>query len=248
MTAFVKQRNDKRLHRLSFFVRISSKVKPTLKLKKKHNKLSFRRTAKMSKTSKGGDESVESFVNDDSENVYAFWSEIIASVVFFFVFVGIFYFTIACKIEGTVITKNINLIVDDFTQNLTAVVPSGDKLQFNTAVSQSLVIDPATLANLEQQDTAVATANTALLKKAIEYIVGVSILGLIMITALYFFARSKGKPFNVKKILIHTSIVTVFVALTEFCFLSLVGSNFITADANYVKHSVVESVIQFGAS
>ena len=44
-----------------------------------------------------GDTSLEGLIGDDN-NVYAWWAEIIASVVLFFAFVATFYLTIAARI------------------------------------------------------------------------------------------------------------------------------------------------------
>jgi len=162
-------------------------------------------------------------------------SSILCGVSLISVFIVIFFFTYASKVEKNIVQERCTEIVDDLTSGLDAV-PKTYKDQIYSQVAPYLTVPPA----IEEQDAIVAEQNKKLLKKSA--IVAGSFL---VLSFLAVFVLSRIFNFSFLDIVKTNLIILVFVGLTEFTFLTFFAQNYITIDSNFVKETVVKTVADF---
>jgi hypothetical protein len=94
--------------------------------------------------------------------------------------------------------------------------------------------------NMAEADEYVEKSNKELLITAAKFIGGFVVAGFALIM---FISNKYNIPLY--DILIHNIIILVFVALTEYCFLTFIAQNYITADPNFVKLAVVKELKKY---
>lgn len=151
------------------------------------------------------------------------------------VFIAIFFFTYASKVEQKIVQERCIEIVDDLTSPLSGI-PLEYKNLIRKQINPYLTVSPS----LEQEDQKVAQQNRALLKKTVTV---VSVF--LVVTFLIIFILSRIYGFSFIEILENNLLVLIFVALTEFVFLTFFAQNYITIDANFIKEKVAGTVAQF---
>lgn len=163
------------------------------------------------------------------------YANMILNIVLISCFVGIFYFTYAAKVEQTVIQNQVQLVVDSFTNNVSNVV---DTQQYQNQINNFLTISPTQQSNFDQMDASVAANNEKLLLWSGLFFVIFFILGIISV----FFIWKKNKDFSLLTLISRNIILLFAIALTEFSFLYFIASNYMTADTNYVKKIIIDSI------
>jgi ABC-type siderophore export system fused ATPase/permease subunit len=159
-------------------------------------------------------------------------ANIILHVIFISSFIGIFFFTYAAKVEEQVLKDQVDYLVNDM----------GSMIKFlpeNTRNLAKAYIGTLKTPDMSAQDAQVEESNKKLLKKAITVIAISLLVGLGVVFWMYI-----KYGFDIKELLINNLIVLVFVAITEFVFLTYVGAKYITADPNFVKKTLIESVAE----
>jgi hypothetical protein len=163
-------------------------------------------------------------------------ANVIIATAMISVFIGVFFFTYASKIEQDIVVKRTTEIVDSMVSSA-QIIPPSEKALISTQIAPNLTIP----ASLEQQDAEVAAANKQLMIYAAKAIaIFVSICVIVVGCLVYYYKLPLGELIQ------NNLIILVFVALTEFIFLTFFAQNYITIDGNYVKKTVVESLISFG--
>ena len=157
-------------------------------------------------------------------------ANIILHVVLISVFIGVFFFTYATFIEERIVVSQVNYLIDDFADEI-EVLPKTYKTVLNTVISN---IDKP---DMSVQDAQVKENNKALLNKVI-IILSVSLV--IGISSVYYLSRNY--DFSFKELLYKNLIGLVFVGLTEFVFLTFIATSFRSADPNYVKRKILETL------
>ena len=151
------------------------------------------------------------------------------------VFIVIFFFTYASKIEQKIVEERCTEIVDDLTTPLSSI-PGEYKNLIREKIAPYLTVSPS----MEQEDQKVAEQNRMLLKKS------VLIVSVFLISAfLIIFILSRIYRFSFIEILENNLLILIFVGITEFVFLTFFAQNYITIDANFIKEKVVTTVVQF---
>lgn len=166
---------------------------------------------------------------------------IILNVVLISTFIGIFFFTYAAKVEEEIVIDQVNIIVDDFTGDISSLVSPETLRLSKPFILNALTLSPEQISKLSVNDAASADHNKKLkIKAAIA-------LGIILIVGLagVFYIWSKNKDFDLKKLFIANGIILFFVGLTEFAFLTVIAKNYRTADSNFVKKVIVENIKNF---
>lgn len=154
------------------------------------------------------------------------------------IFIVVFFFTYAAKIEQQIVEERCTEIVDDLT-SVVAQLPQDYKNMISAEISPYLVVPPS----LAAEDSIVEAQNKALLKKAAIF---VSIFVVITFSIIFIMSRVFG--FSFLEILKGNFLVLLFVALTEFVFLTFFAKNYITIDANFVKQKIVQSITNLDTS
>lgn len=159
-----------------------------------------------------------------------FIANVIISVTLIATFIGIFFFTIAAKIEQQIVQKQTQALVQDLVQ-YKVFLPDSSKLL------TSVVINTIEAPNMEAADAQAKASNNALLKKAAKAIIIGNIIAISAVLLLY----SKSK-FDIMHLLKENLFILIFVGLTELAFLLLIGRAYITADPNFVKYYIVKTI------
>lgn len=158
------------------------------------------------------------------------FASIMMSVMFVSTFICVFYFTYAVHIEQNVIKKQVESIVDDFTDDL-AFLPSstlGKLKQYTSSVE---------LKGTDEADAKVEEANKKIFYDAIKVISISLVIGLLGITAASFYYK-----FSMVELLKKNSLILGAIALTEFIFLTCFGQHYMSADPNTVKYELINSI------
>ena len=162
---------------------------------------------------------------------------IIIATAMISVFLGIFFFTYAAKVEQKIVVARSTQIVDDLIVTAKNSIPPAQKELIKNEIVPYLTVPDS----LEKEDAEVATANKALMKNAFKAIAVFVALCSILVAIISIFFKVP-----VIDLVKDNLIILIFVGLTEFTFLTFFAQNYITIDSNYVKEKILESLISFG--
>ena len=175
-----------------------------------------------------------------------FVANVICQVIFFFVFVTIFYFTYAKFVENSILTEQINFLIDQtITPELEFICKNN--LADCGSLSQALpgYINPDD-PSVKRSDALIEKTNNEILSKAIKMVIISFIIAFVVIIALYFVSKNINsgffKKFNLLTILGESTIIIIFVAITETVFLTYFASRYITVDVNAIKVVLLEKL------
>lgn len=186
--------------------------------------------------------------SQDHGSWYEWFAEVILAIALAATAVSVIYYTLGVKVEGQVVTNNLNIVLGDLVGTITDIIPS--ELAANqTAIENALVLPASLQAAFVTQDAAVTAANNALMTQV--FIILGAVLGgaIVIIAILWYVAKKKGQPFSLKHLLVKILILSAFgVAMVEICFLYGVAANFQSASANEVKKAVIVQTLAYGAS
>ena len=155
--------------------------------------------------------------------------KIIVNIVLMATFLGIFFFTYGAYIEKTVVKTQVEFAVNDLMKDI--------KYFGGNNISKAFNLIP--MPNMEEEDKKVREANKKLLKQVTMMLV--IFFGLGMITA---YALAKKYKISLSKILKQSSIILGAIAVTEYTFLTFIGSKYRSLDTNYVKKTVLQALQQ----
>jgi hypothetical protein len=162
-------------------------------------------------------------------------ANIIMATAFISIFLGVFFFTYASKIEEKIVIERSTEIVQDLTTSLLLISPQ-QKQVLRSVVLPSLQVS----SNLADQDKQVQIANKQLIRKAV---IAISIFVFVCSILIGFLAYFFQIP--LVELLKNNLLILCFVALTEFIFLTFFAQYYITIDSNFVKKQLADSLISF---
>jgi hypothetical protein len=163
---------------------------------------------------------------------------IIMATAMISVFLGIFFFTYAAKVEQKIVVARSTQIVDDLIVTAKNNMNPTQKSVVETEIMPYLVVPES----LEQADAEVAAANKELMKNAFKAIAVFVALCSILVGIIAFFFKVP-----LVDLIKDNLIILIFVGLTEFIFLTFFAQNYITIDSNYVKEKIIQTMITFGS-
>jgi len=156
---------------------------------------------------------------------------ILLNIAFIATFLTIFFFTYANKIEKNVIEAQMEYITNNFLDNISLFIPDDKK----KIISQYL--NYVNIPDLSVQDNKIKDSNNKIMISAIKIVATFFVLT-ILVTAIL--AYNYG--FSYKEILIQSILTIIIVGVIEYTFLTKFGSKFISADVNFVKYKIVETL------
>ena len=154
----------------------------------------------------------------------------ILNVIFIACLIALFFFFYATKIEEQIVKDQMAYIVQDFTDSL-QVMTTEQKNTLNKSLNQM------TLPDLSKQDNEVEQANGDLFQSAM-ILVGIFVacgLAVVYIMGKYY-------ELDYKTLFKETFIAVFFVGLTEYLFLTYLGTSFRSADPNKVKKTIIDTL------
>jgi hypothetical protein len=158
-------------------------------------------------------------------------ANILLHVILISSFLVVFFFTYASRVEREIVENQSKTIVTDIMKEITVFVPSEAMPDIKEGVRTIQSPD------MKAQDDQVKAANAALFKKTLTQISVVVIVGMLCV-----FIMSKVFKFSMSELLVHNLIILVFVAITEFVFLTYFAKNYRTIDSNYIKYTALKAI------
>jgi hypothetical protein len=157
-------------------------------------------------------------------------SSIFMMVIFVASFLALFFFVYATKVEEQVVEHQVDFIVNDLISPTRML--SKEQSKYLRAAIQ--LIDPP---DMSKEDNEVVEHNKKVFTDAIKIIIIFVVVGIAII---YFLAKKYN--FSFKEILKNNLIVLCFVGITEYIFLTYIGSAFYSANPYYVKKLIVDKL------
>lgn len=160
-------------------------------------------------------------------------ADIAINVLFVATFLGVFFFTVAAGIEGEVVKDQVKYLVNDFTSNLD-MLPD----QYLNILRNKLI--QSEQPNLTEIDQKVQESNNDVFSTAMMLLTITLVIGLICV---HIASRYYG--FDMWHLLKRNLLILVFIGLTEYTFLMIFGRNYISADPNFVKLTLLNKLTSF---
>lgn len=152
------------------------------------------------------------------------------------VFIGFFFFTYASRIEKNVVEVRTKSIIKDLMKDVRAFTPENLWKGLSPVINAKLQAP-----DMSAEDDEVETNNKVLLRKAVMTLTALFVIGMALTLLL-----SRYFDIPLKHLFITNLISLLFVAITEFSFLTFFAQHYITVDANYVKKTAIQAVIDYG--
>ena len=177
---------------------------------------------------------------DDWEHIFSMRgaSNIILHITLIVTFISIFFFTYGAYIEKKVVDNQMNLLVQNFTKDM-SVLPSNVNDAMRTSISN------INLTDMSKIDARVKKSNEELKKKAFMFIGILFAIGMSIVVGI---SLAAGRKYSLVALIAENIGLLIIVALTEFLFATLVLKNYRSADLNIVKKQIVVELIKFGNS
>ena len=156
-------------------------------------------------------------------------SNIIIGVVFFTLFLSVFFFTYAAKVENKIVKDQITFLVDDFTSGVSNF--GYDKEKAN------ILLESLEAPNLEEEDKMVEESNKKLLEMAKKVLIIFTIGAAIVV----YYLSNKYK-FDLKELIKENAILLLAVAVVEYIFITHIGGSFRSLDPNSVKLNIIKNI------
>jgi hypothetical protein len=155
---------------------------------------------------------------------------VIMMVVFVATFLGIFFFTYVAKIENEIVVDQVNYLVSDLTQDLKLLPEETLKI-----IRQK--VNEAQQPDLSKEDEMVAKHNSEILSTATMAITIFLVVGLIVVHIM-----SRKYNFDMWPMVSRNLIILTFIGIIEYVFLIVFAKNFISADPNYIKLTILDKL------
>ena len=155
---------------------------------------------------------------------------VIMMVVFVATFLGIFFFTYVAKIENEIVVDQVNYLVSDLTQDLKLLPEETLKI-----IRQK--VNEAQQPDLSKEDEMVEKHNSEILSTATMAITIFLVVGLIVVHIM-----SRKYNFDMWPMVGRNLIILTFIGIIEYVFLIVFAKNFISADPNYIKLTILDKL------
>jgi predicted PurR-regulated permease PerM len=167
-------------------------------------------------------------------------------VTFIFVFLTIFFFVYVQGVEREEFRTQLNLIVDDITQEVMNDLPNLiSKQSLVSPENMAILLDgiisviQAKIANGSKNAISdIAEKNYKVRMLALKSLSGV--IGLVVAAAIVILVTGFCLPIVTQ--VQDAMLVVIFIGLTELAFLQIIAKNYISADPNRVKRSLAQAV------
>lgn len=166
-----------------------------------------------------------------------FFVNILLHVGIMALFLTIFFFTIAQYFEKKIIEDQIDFVIDDFVGNSLNPVSKTTKNEIRKEINKAF---DKSNSDLNKADESVKNENKKISKKAWTFVgILLSVIAVIVIIFGFIFRWD----FYYIKFLFTSSIVSlIFVGITETLFMFLIAQNYLSADPNKIKMSIIQTL------
>jgi hypothetical protein len=158
-------------------------------------------------------------------------SLILLNIAFVATFLTIFFFTYASKVEKKVVENQMQYITNNFLDNISLFIPFDKRKQIHDYLQE------VKLPDMTMRDNIVVQNNDKIMNEAFK-----AVLTFLLSTVFITFLLSYYFDFSYKEIMFQSFLTIVIVAVVEYTFLTMFGSKFISADVNFVKYKIIETI------
>ena len=153
---------------------------------------------------------------------------VITNVGLFSTFVAIFFFTYASTIEQNIIISQTKIITTDLLQTIKPLLSEAQRAYYKKNL---------TVPDMRAEDINALNSNNALINTAYGMLLIVFVVAIVvgLILAIIF-------KHNYYKIIGFNLIILLIVGLTEFTFLHFIPQNYITADTNFIRYTILSKL------
>ena len=157
---------------------------------------------------------------------------VLMNVLLISLFIGIFFFTYVNTIEYKIVKSNIQFLTFDIN-NILRLFGENVNIKIKDEINNMEIPD------LTNEDSATELSNTKIMIKAalVNLVLTIIICGIIFL--IYYNSK---KNFNVKILIYQNIILLLFVALTEFSFMTFFAIDFMSINTNNIKYNIVQNL------
>jgi Fe2+ transport system protein B len=179
---------------------------------------------------------------------FELFSNAVIQATVVFIFLTYFFFSYVSPMEKTEFQAQIKTIVDDiYNQNSEEI-----KRQFPTDENSKLLakiqvyglidsVEDYLVKNTKDVNSKIDEKNKSIVNNSIlTVLVTISLVVLIFIVSNYF-----GYHMSITDILKESLFILIFVAITEYLFLTIITEKYISIDSGTVKETIAKSVIDY---
>jgi protein-S-isoprenylcysteine O-methyltransferase Ste14 len=163
-----------------------------------------------------------------------FWLNIIIGLSSFCIFITIFFFTYAARVEEEILTKQIENLIDDFTDN--PIVDNIDKKEIRK------ILESIKYPDLKEDDRKVEENNKKLKIQGMVFCLVMLVMAVVCMVIYYKKSGDKDKGIYIKSILISNGVLLIFIGLTEFYYINAVIKQYYSLDPNDVKKEIIKTL------
>lgn len=147
-------------------------------------------------------------------------------------FIAIFYFRYVCGVEKNIIELQSEILTTDLMSSIIPILSDNDKIKFKNNLR---------VPDLSNEDEQSLKYNQNIKNDAYTNII--IIFGICILSSLlcYMYFAKPGQMSYIYTIGINL-IMLIIVGLTEFTFTNIVPVNYITADPNYIKYTILSKL------
>ena len=156
---------------------------------------------------------------------------ILLNISFVATFLTIFFFTYASHVEKNIVETQMEYITYNFLDNISLFIPNSYKKYISEALSNLKIPD------MSFQDNQIKEKNDKIMYGAFKAVLAI-LLGSVFITVIL----SNIYDFSYKDIFVQALLTIVIVGTIEYIFLTHFGSKFISADINFVKYKIIDTL------
>ena len=182
-----------------------------------------------------------------SHHVKIFTTTTLLMLGVYAVFVGFFFFTYGAYTEKKVVKNEINILVNEFTEDF---IFFGQQVAPDKFETLKTYIDDITAPDLTEADRKVEENNQNLVHTAVITLAVTFAVCLLLSFCVWYFGFSKkqraAEPYS--NFTQRIVLLMIIVAFVVFLFFTLVAGNYRPVDPNSIKKKLVESLRNFANS
>jgi hypothetical protein len=157
---------------------------------------------------------------------------VMMNVLLISVFIGFFFFTYGSYIEDKIVKAQTKILSDDI-YNIIKLFGKNVNIKIKEQLLQIKLPD------LSKADENTVKSNKQIMMKAGKVNI---IFTIVVVSVIYFLYNKSGKNFNMKTLIYQNLILLLFVALTEFSFITFFAADYISINTNNIKLNVIKSI------
>ena len=157
---------------------------------------------------------------------------VMMNVLLISLFIAFFFFTYGSYIEHKIVESQMKFLAVDI-MNIIKVFGKNINMMIKKQIMKMKTPD------LKDADKAASLENRQIMIKAA--IVNI-IFTVVVVTTIYFLYSKSKKDFNMKTLIYQNLILLLFVALTEFAFLTFFAADYISINTNDVKYNFIKNL------